>query len=194
MYRHMNEVERHDYLIWSCDLCHAYNKDPENTDQTVWILSDAFGRRGPQRIKYLPLDREKGCDNNIVWHIPNIHHNYRGKNYYRIRYNTPYETNDVKYRKYKNYDWVIRWGTPHETNDIRYWRWYEICTEISTDISARCQDMEYISFDNYTKKNFADNRAIINTFFVDRLKKKCMELISELLICHDLEKLIMSYI
>lgn len=193
MYRHINEVERREFLKWDSDLYHAYNKDPDNTDQTVWIVSDAFGRRGPQRIKYLPLDREKGCDDNIVWHIPNIHRNYRGKNYYYwIRYNTPYQTNDVKYRKYKNYDWVIRWGTPHETNDIRYWRWYE-WTKMGSGISIRC-DKQYIRFGEMTNKNFADNRAIINTFFVDRLKKKCMELISELLICHDLEKLIMSYI
>jgi hypothetical protein len=78
----------------------------------------------------------------------------------------------------------IRFGTIYETNDVMYWRREEL------EILRNSEFKKY----NFSKKKIAENQTIINTFLTNRLKKKCIEIISELLLCHDLEKLIMSYI
>lgn len=78
----------------------------------------------------------------------------------------------------------IRFGTIYETNDVMYWRRKELETLRNGEFN------KYI----FRAKKITENQTIINTFLTNRLKKKCREIISELLLCHDLEKLIMSYI
>jgi len=54
--------------------------------------------------------------------------------------------------------------------------------------------LKYVYSPDIYRKKWMKRTNIINNFFKKKLYDKCMNVIGSLLLCHDLEKLIMSYI